>query len=157
MKNEKVTLAQELHDGIAQDLVALGFSIDRIIAASESESVKTELRLIRFTISELIAKNRLEIHQLRSSTDLIATKSTSEFSYEIARVFAEIIRNIERHAKATNLQITVTDNGIGGAQSKEGSFGLAGIAERVANLNGETLIESNELGTKIVLNIALEK
>ena len=32
MNNERVTLAQELHDGIAQDLVVLGFSIDQAIS-----------------------------------------------------------------------------------------------------------------------------
>ena len=157
MKNELVTLAQELHDGIAQDLVALGFSIDGIIAASASENVKSELRVIRFTITELIEKVRLEIHQLRAGSDPINSNATGDFSYEIQRVFTEIIRNIEQHSQATRLLISIADNGIGGVHEKVGSFGIAGIQERIANLNGETLIESNETGTKIVLNIPLDK
>jgi len=157
VKNELVTLAQELHDGIAQDLVVLGFSIDGVIAASANENIKSELRVIRFTITELIEKVRLEIHQLRSGTEPINSNATSNFSYEIQRVLAEIIRNIEQHSQATQLQISIIDNGIGGAQAKTGSFGIAGIQERMANLNGETLIESSENGTKIVLHIPLDK
>ena len=157
MKNKLVTLAQELHDGIAQDLVALGFSIDSIIATSASDTAKSDLRAVRFTITELIEKVRVEIHQLRAGNDPIAFKIKGNFSFEIQRVVAEIIRNIEAHSQASKIQISISDNGIGGAQARAGSYGLAGIQERVANLNGETLIESNENGTKIVINIPLDK
>ncbi|MEY2951712.1 MAG: hypothetical protein RL622_789, partial [Actinomycetota bacterium] len=49
MNNERVTLAQELHDGIAQDLVALGFSIDAVIASDITAEARSSLRSIRFT------------------------------------------------------------------------------------------------------------
>ena len=52
MKNEIVTLAQELHDGIAQDLVGLGFSIDNAISHSKDPETRKELIVIRFAISE---------------------------------------------------------------------------------------------------------
>ena len=63
MNNERVTLAQELHDGIAQDLVVLGFSIDQAISLSQEAEVKSELRAIRFTTTQLIEKLRKQMHQ----------------------------------------------------------------------------------------------
>ena len=41
MNNERVALAQELHDGIAQDLVALGFSVDALISTTDSADSKS--------------------------------------------------------------------------------------------------------------------
>jgi two-component system, NarL family, sensor histidine kinase LiaS len=65
VKDEFVTLAQELHDGIAQDLVGLGFSIDNAISNSADPTTRTELRAVRFAITEIIEKVRIEIHRLR--------------------------------------------------------------------------------------------
>ena len=42
-------------------------------------------------------------------------------------------------------------------ESKEGSFGLAGIQERVARLNGDIRIDSSQLGTKISIEVPLER
>jgi signal transduction histidine kinase len=72
-------------------------------------------------------------------------------------VFSEILRNVEQHSKATALSINVADNGIGGAIEKKGSFGLTGIQERVKALRGETLIESDQNGTRIAIHIPLDK
>lgn len=156
MKDEFVTLAQELHDGIAQDLVGLGFSIDNAISNSADPTTRTELRAVRFAITEIIEKVRIEIHQLRElSPSQIGFTPT--YSYELNRVFSEILRNVEQHSNATALSINVADNGIGGAIEKKGSFGLTGIQERVKALRGETLIESDQNGTRIAIHIPLDK
>ncbi|CAB4565096.1 unannotated protein [freshwater metagenome] len=155
MKNEFVTLSQELHDGIAQDLVGLGFSIDNAISHNSDSDTRSELRAVRFEITELIEKVRVEIHRLRKLPSY-SINSTTHITFELNRVFNEILRNVEEHSRATSLSITVTDNGIGGATVKDGSFGLVGIQERVKNLRGETLIESDQKGTKIVVTIPLD-
>lgn len=156
MKNELVTLAQELHDGIAQDLVGLGFSIDNAISHSKEPETRKELRAIRFAITEQTEKVRIEIHRLRNlSPD--QTQLTPDFSYQLSKVFNEILLNVFKHSKATSLSITIEDNGIGGAAEREGSFGLMGIKERVHFLGGETLIESDQNGTKIEVHIPLDK
>jgi two-component system sensor histidine kinase DegS len=82
---------------------------------------------------------------------------TTQYPYELNRIFSEILRNVDQHSKATSLSITIADNGIGGALEKNGSFGIVGIKERVSALHGETLIESDQNGTKIVINITLDK
>ena len=156
MNERRVVLAQELHDGIAQDLVGLGFSIDSLISTSHDQIAKESLRQLRFSITELIDKVRLEIHQLRTATDLISRTEEKDFSYELLRVLSEILRNVQEHAHASHLSIQITDNGIGGAQSKEGSFGLTGIRERIASIGGDIRIDSDQQGTKISIELPLE-
>lgn len=157
MNDRRVILAQELHDGIAQDLVGLGFSIDSLIATAVDQPNKESLRQLRFAITELINKVRLEIHELRSASDLISESEGADFYYELLRVLSEILRNVSEHAQASVLSIQITDNGIGGAHSKEGSFGLIGIQERITHLNGDIHIDSSQLGTKITIELPLER
>jgi signal transduction histidine kinase len=157
MNDRRVILAQELHDGIAQDLVGLGFSLDSLIASSHDLHTKASLRQIRFAITELIDTVRLEIHALRTSTDLLSSQADKDVSYELLRVLSEILRNVSEHSQASHLSIQISDNGIGGAQSKEGSFGLTGIQERIAGLGGDTRIDSSQLGTTIRIELPLER
>ena len=157
MNDRRVILAQELHDGIAQDLVGLGFSIDSLISTSHDQLEKESLRQLRFLVTELIDKVRLEIHQLRTATDLISKSEEKDFSYELLRVLSEILRNADEHAHASHLSIQITDDGIGGAHSKEGSFGIVGIQERITRLGGDIAIDSSEHGTKISIELPLER
>lgn len=157
MSNARVTLAQELHDGIAQDLVGLGFSIDAVIASCNDLTIKEELRGIRFKISEAIEKVRVELHALRTPDVSIENSIKPELIHQIERVFLEILRNVHEHSQATSLTIEVSDNGVGGAQEKQGHFGLIGIQERIRNINGDITIESNNLGTRIGIEIPLDR
>ena len=127
MNNERVTLAQELHDGIAQDLVVLGFSIDQAISQSQETEVKNELRKIRFTTTQLIEKLREQMHQLRSGDPLEDSSVPVDTMHETLRVVQEILRNIEKHADATKITINITDDGQGGVTLKENSFGIRGL------------------------------
>lgn len=156
MNNERVTLAQELHDGIAQDLVVLGFSIDQAISLCHEAEVKNELRTIRFTVTKLIEKLREQMHQLRSDDPLEDFSAPVDTMHETLRVVQEILRNIEKHADATKITINITDDGQGGVTLKENSFGIRGLYERVARINGEIHIESTSKGTKIGVTIPLD-
>lgn len=157
MNNERVTLAQELHDGIAQDLVVLGFSIDQAIAKSHEPEVKDALRAIRITTTDLIEKVRIQMHQLRSAEPLSDSGAEIDTMHELLRVIQEALRNIEKHSGATAVSIEIADNGIGGVTPKEGSFGLVGLQERVAKINGEIRIDSSLKGTKIGVTIPLDR
>ena len=157
MNDRRVILAQELHDGIAQDLVGLGFSIDSLIANTQDLVSKDSLRQLRFAITELIDKVRLEIHELRTSADLLSGDAGKDVSYELLRTISEVLRNVSEHAQATHLSIQISDNGIGGAQSKKGSFGLIGIQERIAGLGGDIRIDSSQLGTTIRIELPIER
>ena len=158
--NERVRLAQDLHDGIAQDLVGLGYRLDSLIAAiGTPHEIRSELRTLRFAMCDLVEKVRGEIFELRLTSDnqISRTPFESASGYELEKIFAELFRNIETHSEATELMITVEDNGIGGASEKIGHHGLTGVRERVKNLNGKLGIESNSDGTKISVTIPLER
>jgi signal transduction histidine kinase len=155
MNQRRVILAQELHDGIAQDLIGLGYSIDSLIATTQDQKSKESLRAVRFTITELIEKVRQEIHQLRSATDLLEDISQADHHFELLRVISEILRNISEHSGASNLSLEISDNGVGGAQNKDGKFGLIGIQERITRLDGVIHIDSSQQGTKIRIEIPL--
>lgn len=157
MNNERVTLAQELHDGIAQDLVVLGFSIDQAISQCQDPELKGSLRQIRFTTTALIEKVRSEIHELRGAQPLQTSEPQVDTMHETLRIVQEILHNIEKHSGATQVGIEIQDDGKGGATPKEGSFGLRGIQERVEKLNGVISIESNPMGTKIGVTIPLDR
>jgi signal transduction histidine kinase len=63
---ERVRIARELHDGIAQDLVGIGYSLDVLLSEeSLSNNARTEIRTTRFAVDELISKVRREILHLR--------------------------------------------------------------------------------------------
>jgi len=157
VNNERVTLAQELHDGIAQDLVVLGFSIDRAISQSQDTELKNSLRQIRFATTELIEKVRVQMHSLRIAEPLVSSSGQVDTMFETLRIVQEILRNIEKHSGAKNMDIQINDDGAGGALTKDGSFGLNGLQERVNKLNGEITIASDQQGTRIGVRIPLDR
>ena len=126
--NERVRLAQELHDGIAQDLVGLGYSIDSLVGAPDTPNdIRAELRSLRFAMSDLVEKVRDEIFALRSSKEILPGQNKTDVQYELQRIFAELLRNIQEHSQATSITLSLHDNGVGGAGIKEGHYGLTGI------------------------------
>ena len=153
---QRVKLAQELHDGIAQDLVGLGYGLDALLFQESDEVKRTALRSVRFDINILIEKVRSEILELRSQQDENdSLGSQPELAFELTRVFNEIISNVSEHSQATRLDITFLDNGIGGAQEKENHFGLQGISERVAALGGHVGVQSDFTGTNVTISLDL--
>ena len=127
---ERVRLAQELHDGIAQDLVAFGYSIDLLLGKADTPTqTRIDLRTLRFGITDLITKVRDEIFTLRNSapldfltslctiTDELFPKTkitvnelptfTDNQSFELLRILTEVIRNASRHSGASHLEITL--------------------------------------------------
>ena len=128
---ERVRLAQELHDGIAQDLVAFGYSIDLLLGAPGTPiTTRKDLRTLRFGITDLITKVRDEIFTLRNSAPINFLESLQRIAYEIfpnttitcpqspslthaqsfeiLRIATEVIRNASRHAGATHMEIALT-------------------------------------------------
>ncbi len=157
--NERVKLAQELHDGIAQDLVGLGYSIDSLVATSGTPNeIRAELRSLRFGVSDLIDKVRHEIFDLRihALTHMSESPPSGSKTFELERIFAELVRNVQAHSQATSLTLSVKDNGLGGALEKSGHHGLTGVTERVHGLGGSISIDSSEVGTHVLITVPLE-
>jgi len=128
---ERVRIAQELHDGIAQDLVGIGYSLDVLLSEeSLSNSARTEIRTTRFAVDELISKVRREILHLRKrlSAQLnIALQNLAEelltqckvtmrleevplvesAHSELVLIATEILRNCSAHSRATHIGINL--------------------------------------------------
>jgi signal transduction histidine kinase len=133
-QSSRVEIAQEIHDGIAQDLVALGYELDLVLAAPLTPAViRNDVRTIRFRVSELIEKVRGEIYDLRSNADF--NSSLREIVYSISpdiivsvkeieltdadrhlllRVIPELLRNAHLHSGATqiHLQLLSGEDGV---------------------------------------------
>lgn len=125
----RLDLARELHDGIAQDLVALGYELDLLLARSDpSMQSRKEIRGMRFRVDEMISKVRREMYELRdlkmeSAQDFLTkiahqlcgsalTKVDIEeffisevLSDSVKVIATELLRNSVSHARASEIEL----------------------------------------------------
>ena len=125
----RIELARDLHDGIAQDLVALGYELDLLLGATESTvESRREIRGLRFKVDELISKVRREMYALRDLKvasfqdelkeliaeicgDLEVTQTISQFSIpssyqsELKAIATELLRNAKVHSGASHIEV----------------------------------------------------
>jgi signal transduction histidine kinase len=125
----RVALARDIHDGIAQDLVALGYELDLLLGATESTvDSRREIRELRFKVDGLISKVRHEMYALRDPQvttfqdalsqliheicgDLQVTASISHFSIpnsyqtELKAIATELLRNAKVHSRASHIEV----------------------------------------------------
>ncbi|HET6211382.1 MAG TPA: GAF domain-containing sensor histidine kinase [Micromonosporaceae bacterium] len=68
---ERQRLAREIHDGVAQELVMVGYGIDNALATlpEEAEETSSELRTLRAEVTRVITELRLSLFELRSEVD----------------------------------------------------------------------------------------
>ena len=125
----RLELARDLHDGIAQDLVALGYELDLLLGATESTvESRREIRGLRFKVDGLISKVRHEMYALRDPQvttfqdalsqliheicgDLQVTASINHFSIpnsyqtELKAIATELLRNAKFHSRASHIEV----------------------------------------------------
>ena len=114
---ERARIARELHDGIAQDLAALGYALDAEIGRSDtSDSSRKALRTLREQVTNLNAKVRAEIFTLRSeksptideqlqealktlgiSVEVSGALPEGAIAEELRKVIIELVRNAKEH------------------------------------------------------------
>lgn len=121
----RLGLARRLHETLAQDLVAIGYRLDAVIAENElSSAIRTDLRQIRILVMESARNFREEIYKLRK-TDRIALHSNilemlpqSEVSIDLSFPFLrdpseellleairEMARNTQKHSGASHFYL----------------------------------------------------
>jgi signal transduction histidine kinase len=68
---ERQRLAREIHDGVAQELVMVGYGIDNAMATLPETAAETaeELRTLRGEVTRVITELRLSLFELRSEVD----------------------------------------------------------------------------------------
>ncbi|MFI5914894.1 GAF domain-containing sensor histidine kinase [Dactylosporangium sp. NPDC051541] len=133
---ERQRLAREIHDGVAQELVMVGYGIDNAVAAlPNAEAAEEELRVLRAEVTRVITELRLSLFELRSEVDRYGglTAAISDYARtvgasaglrvhlsldettarlpaaveaELLRIAQEAITNARKHAGAENLWVT---------------------------------------------------
>lgn len=132
---ERRRLAREIHDGVAQEVAALGFVVDDLRARSNDPEVREDLEGLRGELTRIVSELRLSIFDLRSDVQPAAGLGAALTSYvrsvgtgssltvhlvldespyrlpieaetELLRVAQEAITNARRHAHANNLWVT---------------------------------------------------
>ncbi len=152
---ERHRIALDLHDGIAQDLVGIGYALDLLLAQEDSNTeVRVSLRTLRFTVADLIEKVRREIyllkeekgpdladrlravteqicasHEIHYSLDRFPTDANMDLAEQIERIVTEVLRNIFAHAQAKSVWITLICNS-GFADLIIRDDGVGGFVER---------------------------
>jgi signal transduction histidine kinase len=68
---ERQRLAREIHDGVAQELVMVGYGIDNALAAlpEGAEEAERELRSLRVEVTRVVTELRMSLFELRSEVD----------------------------------------------------------------------------------------
>jgi signal transduction histidine kinase len=127
--SSRLDLAREIHDGIAQDLVALGYELDLLLGSADlSQSSRMEIRGMRFRVDEIITKVRREMYELRdhkvesvqdfltkiaqeicgstlSSVDLEEFFIAEDLAPSVKAIGAELLRNSFAHARASEIEL----------------------------------------------------
>lgn len=130
---ERHRLAREIHDGIAQEISALGYAVDDLVSESPSEEQRQRLRALRAELSRVVNELRLSIFDLKSEVsaglgsalsdyvrrvgaqsgltvhlvlDQTPSRLRPEVETELLRIAQEAITNARKHSGAKNLWVT---------------------------------------------------
>ena len=201
-EQERKRISRELHDETAQSLADLYTDVDMTIMKEQlSEKVVRRLEQLRLKIDSMLEEVRRFSHELRPglldqfglipsleslaedvnteeklSCRLEVTGSEQRLSPEaealLFRITQEALRNIRKHAKATEAIVrvdfsrgkaglSITDNGIGfkvpeilSGFARRGKLGLMGMQERAHLLNGSLKVKSTAgKGTTVTVEI----
>jgi signal transduction histidine kinase len=195
---ERARIARDLHDRTGQSLAYVAFELDRITKqAAKGADTTSALDALRGDVRKVVGELRDTLYDLRTDvTDADGLASTLEaflarvgersglavdlHAEESARlplrrerelwsIAREAITNVERHARATRIDVrwqcngasadlVVADDGIGMASADGGSLGAPGLAalrERAAGI-GATLavVTGPGQGTRVRCTLA---
>ena len=134
--DERLRLAREIHDGIAQELASVGYLLDDL-AERVPDDASTEVKDVRDHVRRVTGELRLSIFDLRSGvddeiglgtaltehvqrlgqqSDLVVHTVLDEHGHrlpaavevELLRVAQEAVTNVRKHAQANNLWVECT-------------------------------------------------
>ncbi|WP_308006417.1 ATP-binding protein, partial [uncultured Chryseobacterium sp.] len=188
---ERNRIAKDLHDGVAGDLAGIKLLLAKENADLNNKNLDKIQDNISNLFQEIreISHN-LSINNLRDKNlkDLLLDLKTiyeqrNEFGFylyiypenalddlseikkiNLYRILQELLNNISRHAKATEVELSVnrdlndinifiTDNGVGFSMNEKG-VGLKNIQDRLEIISGEINIQSTkDKGTTVIIDL----
>ena len=121
----RLELARRLHDGPAQELIALGYKLDAVIGSPDlapkhrrsirearldlislTQTLRDELYLLeQFTLPDAVAEVKVLLSKIEVVTSIEDIDLDSQTESVLAQIILEIARNCARHAKATRFWI----------------------------------------------------
>jgi signal transduction histidine kinase len=193
-EKERFRIAKELHDGVNGDLSAIKYKLtsllekNNIVINEAVEMIDKSCEHVRAISHNLIPPSLEKFNLIEAVDDYCASANDihePEITFQhigkevnipkkvevnIFRIIQEIITNSIKHAKATeinvqvsnqnnNLQITIEDNGVGFNKDKVSGdgIGLKNIQSRVDYLNASLDLVSNNKGTSYTIEIDTSK
>jgi DNA-binding NarL/FixJ family response regulator/two-component sensor histidine kinase len=195
---ERARFAREMHDSVGKSLLGIAIAAASLISPTsppDPHSLDQRLHDLARLAQHAVSETRSVINNLREGAlgDAVrcmatawgiaagasislavapGSDATEEIGSEIITILHEVLRNVEKHAHATQVQISlckvaqgislnVADNGVGfcpPADLRElesaGRRGLVGIAECAQRVGGVLVIESRPgLGARIVVQV----
>lgn len=136
---ERNRLAREMHDGVAQEIVALGYVVDEIESISDDPKARELAGELREEITRVVSELRHSIYDLRHAvTDHRLSGALTEYvrdlsagtdlrvhltfdesgpalsprtETELLRIAQEAISNVRRHSRAENLWVRFVTDG----------------------------------------------
>jgi signal transduction histidine kinase len=169
---ERTRIARDLHDRVGQSLAYLAFELERLVGKTDASAVRAELQGLRDDVRQAVSEVRETLYDLRTevseevglavvlddfvqrvqSRSGLAAKLRLDgderlpltHERELLRIAQEAVTNVERHAKATAVIVSlslnpgeavleVSDDGCGFVKGNAGrldSYGLVGMRER---------------------------
>lgn len=198
LETERHRIARELHDSVSQQLFAAAMLLSTVEAEADSlpEHIQSQLKVTSRVVADAQSEMRALLLHLRpikldnkslkqgieQILDELKTKLPIKISHEIEeiklaevvedhlfRIIQELISNVLRHAKATELevyfretadfyQLRFVDDGKGFdmLEKKNSGHGLRNIKERIAGLGGNVkIISFPGQGTSVEIRIPL--
>lgn len=158
----RVQLARDLHDSLAQDLVAIGYKLE-LLTSKLPYRFRAEAREVRFLVSESTNRVRRELFALRS----LERDSLTEFvelakplsvevigdlallSAERKRIVEELIRNAAAHSKGRTIRVELNRNSIRVSDDGQGLFGISELVPE-----GKFRVEVTQNGTAVEVEFA---
>ena len=188
-EEERLRVARRLHDDVGQMLTALRLELGALTLSAgspaQSERIAAVTELVGASmaslrqISEDLRPLMLDDLGLHAALDWLADQSSRRLGIEVTlrrdaeepaadprvatalyRAVQEALDNVERHARATDvaitlrgrdgcLELTVEDNGLGlpsGALEQTAAWGLRTLDERMRALGGTLVVENVRSG-----------
>lgn len=198
LETERHRIARELHDSVSQQLFAAAMLLSTVEAEADSlpEHIQSQLKVTSRVVADAQSEMRALLLHLRpikldnkslkqgieQILDELKTKLPIKISHEIEeiklaevvedhlfRIIQELISNVLRHAKATELevyfretadfyQLRFVDDGKGFdmLEKKNSGHGLRNIKERISGLGGNVkIISFPGQGTSVEIRIPL--